>query len=69
MEEMKTNIYGFIALVLVLLTLGMLLEGSIRWIAGQTYKQGQIDYANGIIKYKLEKQKDNSIQWKRAVKE
>jgi len=27
------------------------------------YKQGQIDYANGVEKYKLEEQEDKSIIW------
>lgn len=29
------------------------------------YKQGQIDYANGIIRYQLEKQGDESMIWEK----
>ena len=52
-----------IAYILLLLTLGMLLERGIRELSGQTYKGGQIDYANGIIKYKLVKQINGTTQW------
>jgi len=30
---------------------------------GDTYKQGQIDYANGIIKYELVTQGDKTAKW------
>lgn len=36
-------------------------------IAG--YKQGQVDYANGKIKYKLVKQPDNTVKWKKIDNE
>lgn len=29
----------------------------------ESYKEGQIDCMNGKVKYRLEKQKDNSIEW------
>jgi len=32
-------------------------------VIGDTYKQGQIDYANGIIKYELVTQGDKSVKW------
>jgi len=30
---------------------------------GNTYKKGQIDYANGIIKYELVTQGDKTAKW------
>jgi len=30
---------------------------------GNTYKKGQIDYANGIIKYELVTQGDKTVRW------
>jgi hypothetical protein len=29
----------------------------------EAYKQGQIDYANGIIKYELKEMPDKSMEW------
>ena len=56
---MSNNRLELIA-ILMALVLGIL---GICCLASAFYKQGQIDYANGVIKYKLVKQVDGSTIW------
>ena len=51
-------VIGFMLLVFII---ALFPEGSVPWNKG--YKQGQIDYANEIIKVKLVPKPDGSTHW------
>lgn len=56
-------------LVLLLIGFGLgLLVGCIPQLENR-YKQGQIDAINGVIKYELKKQDDNTTKWVKIKKE
>jgi hypothetical protein len=59
---MNDNIKGILAYAAI-----GLLAGAMLWMykAGTTsgYRQGQIDYHNGVVQYKLIEQKDKSTKW------
>lgn len=44
-----------------------LFVGVVIWLClDQGYKSGQIDYATGKVKYKLEKQSDGTVTWEKV---
>jgi len=70
LKEIHIGNLSFYILILIWgILFGMLSERYIiQPLAGKTYKQGQIDYANNIIKYKLEKQSNGEMIWKEIKK-
>lgn len=58
------NKVGIIDALLAAILVGLLfLSIGYSCLNADAYKQGQIDYHNGIIKYELKAQKDSSVVW------
>ena len=69
LKEIRINLSFYIFIILWSMLFGGLSEKYIlQPLKGKTYKQGQIDYANNIIKYKLEKQSNGEMIWKEIKK-
>jgi len=49
----------------ILITATWFASGVMLKLTTPSYKDGQIDYANGIIKYELVEQADKSMKWER----